>query len=112
MVTRVENYLEFDIYRKPTNTERCILSNSYHSVKTKLVAYNSYYYRAVNIRMNEDNFNKEIETIRKIRMINGYSANIVNSLIKEHQKRNESKNLTSIYLITPHELTKVLKKYW
>ncbi|XP_055841812.1 uncharacterized protein LOC129908975 [Episyrphus balteatus] len=96
MVKRVESYLEFDIYRKPTNTDRCIPSNSYHPNQTEFAAFNSYCYRAVHVPLNKNNFIKEMETIHRIATMNGYSIKIVNSLLKKHIRKKELRDFTTL----------------
>ena len=99
MVKRVDNKIEFDIYRKPTNTDRCIPSNSNHPNQTKLSALNSYCYRAINVPLSKNNYNKEVKNIQRIAKINGYTNRIVNSLLKKtsREKRFEEFNLFSSY---------------
>lgn len=96
MVKRVESYIEFDIYRKPTNTDRCIPSSSYHPNQTKFAAFNSYCYRAVHVPLSKNNFIKEVDTIHRIATINGYSIQIVNSLLKKHMRKKELRDLTTL----------------
>jgi hypothetical protein len=45
-VTRKDSKLEFDVYRKPTNTQRCIPITSCHPMEHKMTAFHSMLHRA------------------------------------------------------------------
>lgn len=91
-----DNTLKFKIHRKNTNTDRCIPTNSYHSKGVKYSALNSYCYRAVNIPMDNDDFENEVNKIHKIANTNGYNGKIVNSLIKKHNNKKNLNNVTTL----------------
>ena len=127
MVKRIENHVEFDIYRKSTSTDRCITSNSYHPKQTKFAALNSFCYRAIQIPLSEQNYKNEVKNIYRIAEVNGYNKNIVNSLLKKHKVKKDLKNLTSltpsidnpfIYISSSfvegltYSLGKIFKKYF
>lgn len=81
-ISKINDRFDFDIFRKDTNTDRCIPATSYHSKQTKFAAFNSFCFRAINIPLNEDNFQKEANKIRKIAQINGFNPKIIDNLFK------------------------------
>lgn len=105
MITRQNNRIDFDfdIYRKPINTDRCNPNKSYHQKRTKHAAFNSFCYRAVNVPLSEDNFNKEIEKINQIAKINGFDEKIIESLMKKHRNKKNLTNITSLSFISDNE---------
>lgn len=65
-LTRLDDKIIFNVYRKPTCTERCIPNTSYHSEKTKFAAFNSFCFRAINFPLSDVDFETEREKIYKI----------------------------------------------
>jgi hypothetical protein len=59
-VTRRDSRLEFDFYRKPTNTQRCIPITSCHSMEHKMAAFHSMLHRACTLPLSRKNFEKEV----------------------------------------------------
>jgi hypothetical protein len=57
-VTRRDSRLEFDFYRKPTNTQRCIPITSCHSMEHKMAAFHSMLHRAFNLSPFKGEFQK------------------------------------------------------
>lgn len=53
--------------------------------------------------MTAEKFNKEVQTIHRIALINGSSAKNVDSLITKHLRRKKAKILTSLSLITSQD---------
>lgn len=78
-LTRINDSIDFNIYRKETTTDRCIPSNSYHSKRTKFAALNSFCYRAVNVPLSGENYEAEVNKIYQIADTNGYERKIVDS---------------------------------
>lgn len=99
-VIRNNGKLEFDIYRKPTNTGRYITSDSYHNFKHKISGFQSMIYRAFNVSMNEERFNKEIQRIKKIANKNGYTERVINELIIAHKRRKQLRDHTTLSTIS------------
>lgn len=95
-LTRVNDMIDFNIYRKDTTTDRCIPSTSYHSQRTKLSAFNSYCYRAVNVPLNEENYCNEVNKIYQIADVNGYSRKIVDTLLRKHKRKKDLRELTTL----------------
>lgn len=92
---RKDNGIEFDIYRKPSNTSRYITSDSFCPTSHKLAAFHSMVYRLINIPLSIQNYKKEIETIKEYARINGYKESIIDKLVQKHEKQKRNKELTT-----------------
>jgi predicted GIY-YIG superfamily endonuclease len=79
-VLRRENKLEFDIYRKPTQTNTTINNKSIHPNSHKFAAFRSMIYRAHKIPLSEENRKKEIKLIKKIAQANGFQPMIIDEI--------------------------------
>lgn len=97
-VIRGEDGFEFDIYRKPTNTGRYITSDSYHPLKHKLAAFHSMIFRALNTPMTNERRENEIQRIKQIAHINGYTELLVNDLVAAHQRKIDLREHTTLAL--------------
>ncbi|XP_031634452.1 uncharacterized protein LOC116347852 [Contarinia nasturtii] len=104
VLIRNDGILEFDIFRKPTNTGRYITSDSFHSFQHKISCFHSMIYRAFNVPMNEERFNNEIKRIKDIANLNGYTDHLINELIVAHKRKRELRNHTNLSLITSDEV--------
>lgn len=99
-VIRSNGKLEFDIYRKPTNTGRYITSDSYHSFKHKIAGFHSMIHRALNIPMTNERITIELQKIREIAHINGYTDALIDKLIRAHERKKHLREHTTLKLIT------------
>lgn len=98
-ITREEDKkLTFDIYRKPTSTDRFITSDSYHHSAHKHAAFNSMIHRLVNVPLNEERYNEEWKHILKVADMNGYNNNLMHILLKRHQRKRLRNESTSFVL--------------
>lgn len=79
--------IEFDIYRKPTHTDRVIPIESYHHRSHKLAAFNSMFHRLFNIPLTKLRFETEKKNIYRIAHINGYAHKVIDQLFKKHQRK-------------------------
>lgn len=93
-VKKINNKLDFSIFRKPTTTDQTIHSTSYHPHSQKIAAYNSMVYRLLNVPMTNENYNKELRIIEHIASVNGYNSKMIARLIEKQNKRKKS-NLTN-----------------
>jgi hypothetical protein len=59
-VTRRDSRIEFDVYRKLTNTQRCIPITSCHPMVPKMAAFHSMLHWACNLPLSRKNFEKEV----------------------------------------------------
>ncbi|RYX84500.1 hypothetical protein EON73_03315, partial [bacterium] len=103
-VIRNNGKLEFDIYRKPTNTMRYITSDSYHSFEQKIAAFHSMIFRALNIPLNEERLRREILKIKEIASINGYTEQLIDDLVIAHKRKKELRNHTTLSLINENSM--------
>lgn len=93
---RKDRVVHFDIYRKPSNTSRYITSDSFCPTSHKMAAFHSMIHRMVNIPLPIEHYMKEVETIKEFARMNGYRENIVDKLIRKHQKQKRYKDLTTL----------------
>lgn len=105
LILRNNEKLEFDIYRKPTHTNRFITQDSHHPPEQKRSAFNSMIYRLLNTPLSQENYNKEINYIKNVAKYNGYETKIVDNMLTKALKRNEKKKRTKL------EPIKVKKKW-
>lgn len=111
-VIRNENKFEFDIFRKPTNTGRYITSDSYHPIKHKLAAFHCMIHRALNIPLTYDRLESEIENIKTLAHVNGYTEQMVNELITAHQRKRELRDHTTLSLIRENHGSQDIAERW
>lgn len=108
-VCRVNGKLEFDIYQKPTNTSRYITSDSFHSFEHKTSSFRSMIHRALNVPMTEEKLTNELQRIREIANINGYTSQLIDELLKAHKRKKDLRDCTT--LSTINENAKV-EEHW
>lgn len=87
-IMRKDKKIEFDIYRKPTNTSSYIPSDSNHNQAHKYAAFQSMIHRMISIPLNKDRYNRELEHIQRTAVNNGYKADEILRMVKnaEHKK--------------------------
>lgn len=78
MLIRSGRGLEFDIYRKETDAPLCIPADSHHPMVHKLAVFQSALHRAWTIPLNEERRKKEINYLKNMAIINGYSEDMNN----------------------------------
>lgn len=96
---------EFAIYHKPTHTDTTIHATSCHPLNHKLSAYNSMIHKLISVPMSKQNFDLELNRIYKIAINNGYSINLINSILIRKQKDH------TMSLIYPKIIQKERKNY-
>lgn len=95
LVIRNKDRLEFDIYRKETNINRFITSDSNHCIQHKLAAFNFLIHRLVKFPLTKHRFDKELKLIENIAKYNGFSPKIVHDILrKQKNKVNFAKSTT------------------
>jgi hypothetical protein len=72
MVERYIDRLVFDVYRKPTSTQRYITADSFHY---KNAAFNSMTHRMCTFQLSPQNYENKKKKIFEIRRLNGYPVN-------------------------------------
>lgn len=103
IIDRNNGKLEFDIFRKPTNTGRYITSDSFHNFQHKISSFHSMIYRALNIPMKEEKIKYEIQRIKEIANLNGYNEVLIDELVLAHKRKQHLRNQTTLNLITDEE---------
>jgi hypothetical protein len=63
-----------------------------------MAAFHSMVHRAINIPMDIENFNEEINTIKNLAKLNGFSIDIINNIIKNKQRKLDIKIATKLKL--------------
>lgn len=92
------NGLEFDIYRKPSFSNRFITSDSFHNFQHKMAAFHSMAKRMVSMPLNNQRYEKEREFILKMRKINGYDSKTIENVIKVQEHRAQQIEATTLSL--------------
>jgi hypothetical protein len=86
-IKRVDKKLTFNIYRKPKATSRYIPIESHHSIQHKSAAFNSMIHRLVTTPLSPDDATTELNEIKTIAKINGYSEEFVDRIHNKHKKK-------------------------
>jgi hypothetical protein len=91
-----EGGIEFDIYRKPTDNQLFIRSDSYHHPSHKHAAFHSMFYRLFNIPMSQVNFIKEKDYIMETGKVNGYDEKILMRIFNKQRRKFENREFSSL----------------
>lgn len=95
--------IAFDIYRKPTSTERYITNESNHHPTHKLAAFNCMAHRLCNVPLSKEKFVIEKQRIHHIASLNGYKSARIDWLINKHKRSAEIKNVSSLLPLTENK---------
>lgn len=95
-IQKLNNKFDFSIYRKPTCTDITIHNSSAHPYKHKLSVFNSLIHRLTNIPMLSESFDKELNVIKQIAINNGYSPNLIDSILNKKLYNIAIKNIFPI----------------
>lgn len=98
LLERKCNKIEFNVYRKPTITDRYITSDSYCSHANKMAVFNSMVYRLCKLPLSVKNYIKELNYIKNVASINGFDNDIVNKLVSKHCKNIKRNEITSFFI--------------
>ena len=126
-ITKLQDSLEFDIYRKPTQTDTIIPMDSHHHHAHVHAAINCYLDRCFKVPLSENNRMKEIECIHAIANNNGFTDVQFKKLLNRQLHRRDLLNTTTltpintkntlVYRSIPYpgkhayKLTNIFKKY-
>ena len=102
-ITRVQNKLDFQIYRKPTHTDTTIPASSCHPLQHKLAAFRSYVHRLMSVPLSTENYVKELKILYQTAISNGYSKKVIDNLIK---KKLNDRVRSLLYACTPERINK------
>jgi len=76
LVKKNNGQLQFEVYRKPTQTDLYLNGNSHHHPKHKKAVWSTLIHRALNICSTPESLNRELLHISKTAALNGHSINI------------------------------------
>jgi hypothetical protein len=96
LVVMVERYIDilvFDVYRKPTSTQRYIITDSFHPQYHKKAVFNSMAYRMCNFQLSPQNYEHEKKKIFEIGRVNGYPAKQIQKIIRKHHIKTKPDNI-------------------
>jgi hypothetical protein len=91
-----EEGIEFDIYRKPTDNQLFIRSDSYHHPSHKHAAFHSMFFRLFNTPMSNANFNKEKNYIMETGKINGYDEKTLMRIFNKQRQKFENHQFSAL----------------
>ncbi|OLY42608.1 hypothetical protein PEB0149_000040 [Bartonella apis] len=89
---RKDSKIEFDIYRKPTQTDTTINNKSIHPTIHKTAAFRSMLYRAYKIPLSQTNRKKELDTIKKIAQVNGFRTKTIEDIARKTRRKIDRQN--------------------
>jgi hypothetical protein len=117
------NKIEFNIYRKPTDTNNIIHNNSNHPQQHKKAYFTFAFNRLINTPLNKINYRNEFNNIIKIGINNGYTKNYITNIYNKlkHKKQapplntnNDTANKYITFNYTDkdtHQITKLFKNH-
>ena len=100
-ISKLQNKLKFNIYRKNTTSNRLIPFDSSTPFSHKLSAFRSFFNRLFKIPLDDSDFEEELNTIFYLAKSNKFPFHVVNNLyIKLRNHHNISKNTSLTVLNT------------
>ena len=99
-ISHNEKGLTFDIYRKPTQTDVIIPSDSHHYHAHKLAAFNACVHRLSTTPMSDQAKEKEIQVIKQIAIGNNFNTTTIDKVIYKHNKKNLLSNISKLQPVT------------
>ncbi|KAJ8974243.1 hypothetical protein NQ317_006325 [Molorchus minor] len=97
-ISKLDNKLDFSVYRKPTNTDLVIPFNSNHPFSQKFAAFHSFFNRLFKLPLSPHNFKKE-QIIKQIAYNNNFPIYLINKMLLKYQIK-----FANINLIQPNIL--------
>lgn len=110
VVVRKSTDLEFEIYRKPTNTKRVIPNTSNHPFQHKMASFHHMIHRMETLPLSEVAKQKELEYIFEIAKLNGYNESIIQAIVDKKKRAQIRKSFTTLTPIT-EDLKRVAVEY-
>lgn len=98
---RVNNKVEFEVYRKHTSTDRYITNDSFCSYQHKIAAFHSMAYRLCNLPLSVAAFKQEFDHIVHIADVNGFDKALIEKIVMK-QSNKISKNRQSTLFSQNH----------
>ena len=68
---KIDNKINYNIYRKPTTTDHAIHASSYHPYSHKMTFFNSMVHRLLSLPLSTEDHKNEVEIIKHIAIANG-----------------------------------------
>ena len=97
MLTRVDNKLDFSIYRKSTFCERLIPADSFHDHRHKMAVFHSMIHRLLNITMSTFNYEVELKYIHHLARINGYYKTEIDNILQKHIAKKHRSEMSTFF---------------
>lgn len=95
-ISVLDNSFDFDIYRKPTNTDTLIPFDSCHPTSHKMASFHSLFHRLLNVPLSVDNYTKELNLIKQLAVNNGYPLNLIKKVYDRKLRKFNVSQLTSL----------------
>lgn len=89
--------IDVAVYRKSTNTDRFITNDSFVPKSTKMSAISSMVYRMCRLPLSIVNYIKELNEIKRIAKVNGYSEQSVMDLVEKHSKNIKKRSKSTFF---------------
>lgn len=96
LIVKEHSSLTFEIYRKPTNTQRIIPNTSNHSHQHKMSSFNHMIHRMLTIPLSETGRRKELNYIFETGQLNGYTRQTIQQLIDKRTREQYKRSLTTL----------------
>lgn len=96
LIVKEQTKIDFEIYRKPTNTQRTIPNTSNHSHQHKMAAFHHMIHRLQTLPLSSTGKNKELDYIFETAQLNGYSKQTIQNIIDKKAKQQYKRTLTTL----------------
>lgn len=103
MISRLDNSLDFKIYRKDTFCERLITADSFHHHRHKMAGFHSMVHRLLSIPMSTVNYETELNYIYHLAQINGYYRTEIDSILRKHLAKKHRSEMSSFFELRESE---------
>jgi hypothetical protein len=96
LTRRNDGSVEFEIYRKPTDSQLFIREDSFHHQSQKHAAFHSMFFRLFKVPMSQGNFKKEKDYIMETGRKNGFAEKTLMKIFEKHRRKSLLQDLTSL----------------
>jgi hypothetical protein len=87
LVSRRNNSISIDVYRKPTHTDRYLDYASHHDMKHKISTATTLIHRSLNLPTTEDSKSEELKHVSVALASNGYPKTVISKVIKTQTEK-------------------------
>ncbi|XP_062700128.1 uncharacterized protein LOC134284823 [Aedes albopictus] len=101
LIVKQESTLSFEIYRKPTHTQRTIPNSSNHSHQHKIASFNHMIHRMQTLPLSETGKTKELNYIFETAQLNGYTKQTIQQIINKKTQQQYRRSLTTLTRTEP-----------